>query len=459
MKSFKVIFLFEWLKLKRSKGFWVLILLCLIIGLYSLYYGNSEIQRQKKNLAEIEQIQQQTINELKHTFPDNNPAGDIPYYFPLYVVNKPHPLAALSIGQRDVNPYYLKLRLLALEGQLYDSDTINPYKVFNGNFDFSFLVVFVIPLLVIAFSFNVYSEEKEQGTLALLLSNPISVQTLISAKLMLRFLVVLTLVSFLFFVGIFYIKAEVNYELLFLFGAIFLYTFFWFCLSFYVISLKRGTSFNGVTLFGSWLLFVVIVPSLFNIFSSSVEDGQRGIEVTMEQREAVHSGWDLSKDETFNVFFSKYPQWIPYRPKSEGFSWGWYYAFQEVGDLKAEDKVRSYNAQFSEILRKSRISESFSPAVILQNLFNLYSRSDLEAHLRFLNDVRSFHQKMKDFFYPYIFQELGFPHKDYNLVPRPSYSSSEYTPKGLVGIFKLFMACSLFLFLGRREFAIRRGNL
>lgn len=457
MENIKILFSYEWLKLKRSNGFWVLCSICFFIGLYSLQYGYSEIQRQKKNLAELKVIQEETIHELKLKFPDNNLAGDIPYYFPFYIGNGPHPLASMSIGQRDVNPYYLKLRLLALEGQLYDSDTINPFKAFNGNFDFSFLVVFVVPLLVIALSFNVYSEEKEQGSLALLLSNPISVQSLISAKLLLKFLIVVILVTVLFILAVLSFRTGFTQDVMFLYLAIVLYSAFWFSLSFFVTSFKKGTSFNGVSLLGSWLFFVIILPALFNIFSRSIDDGQKGIEVTMEQRESVHSGWDTNKDETLDIFYSRYPEWSQYRPKTDGFSWSWYYANQEVGDMKTEGKVQAYNAQMTDVLEKNKFFENFSPAVTLQNLFNLYARTDLETHLHFLKSAREFHQRFKDFFYPYIFKNAGFPHSHYSLIPRPSYSSENLTPNGTIGILKLLGACFIFLVLGRTVLK-RQGN-
>lgn len=457
MDSFNILFSYEWLKLKRSKGFWVLCSVCFVIGLYSLQYGYSEIQRQKKNLSELKVIQEQTIHELKQKFPDNNPAGDIPYYFPLYIGNEPHSLASMSIGQRDVNPYYLKLRLLALEGQLYDSDTINPFKAFNGNFDFSFLVVFVVPLLVIALSFNVYSEEKEQGSLALLLSNPISLQSLISAKLLLRFSIVVILLTVLFILAVISFRTGISQDVMFLYLAIVLYTAFWFSLSFFVISFKKGTSFSGVSLLGSWLFFVIILPALFNIFSSSIDDGQKGIEVTLEQRESVHSGWDSIKDETLDTFFFRYPEWSAYRPKTDTFSWSWYFANQEVGDMKTESKVREYNAQMANVLKKNKFFESFSPAITLQNLFNLYARTDLETHLQFLKSARNFHQRFKNFFYPYIFKNAGFPHSDYSLVPRPSFNSANITSSGMTGILKLLGACFIFLVLGRTVLKMRRN--
>jgi ABC-2 type transport system permease protein len=67
----------------------------------------------------------------------STPAGAIEalYYLNHFTRHEPSRFAALSVGLRDVNPYNLKVRMLALEGQLYDSDISNPATLALGNFD------------------------------------------------------------------------------------------------------------------------------------------------------------------------------------------------------------------------------------------------------------------------------------------------------------------------------------
>jgi len=80
----------------------------------------------------------------------------------------------MSLGQRDLQPFNLKVRLLALQGQLYDSDVTNPLLAAFGSFDLAFVIVFIVPLFVIALTHNVWSAERELGTWSLIQSQPAS---------------------------------------------------------------------------------------------------------------------------------------------------------------------------------------------------------------------------------------------------------------------------------------------
>ena len=51
-----------------------------------------------------------------------------------------------------------------------------------GRFDLAFVLIYLYPLLILALTYNLLSAEKEQGTLALALSQPVSLRTLVSAR-------------------------------------------------------------------------------------------------------------------------------------------------------------------------------------------------------------------------------------------------------------------------------------
>ncbi|GAB3535948.1 hypothetical protein GCM10027443_25600 [Pontibacter brevis] len=193
MKRFRILIKYEWLNFRADKGLLILTLLTLFAGLYGIYYGTTEIERQRENIAALDVLTEHNVEEMKEKFPGDADAGDIGYYHSTFAVNHPGSWAGLSMGQRDVNPYYIKLRLLNLQSQLYESENINPLKVLSGNFDLAFVLVYLFPLLIIGLCFNILSAEKEQGTLPLLLSQPIGLPLLVGAKLMFRMILVLGL--------------------------------------------------------------------------------------------------------------------------------------------------------------------------------------------------------------------------------------------------------------------------
>jgi ABC-2 type transport system permease protein len=94
----------------------------------------------------------------------------------------PSAWAPVSICQRDMQAFNLKVPLLAVLGQLYDSDRANPLLVAFGNFGLAFVLVFLLPLLVIALTYNVWSADQELGTWDLLQSQPASVRIAVAVN-------------------------------------------------------------------------------------------------------------------------------------------------------------------------------------------------------------------------------------------------------------------------------------
>ena len=64
----------------------------------------------------------------------------------------------------------------------------NPQRLLSGRLDLAFVLIYLYPLLILAISYNLLSAEQEQGTLALLLSQPVSLRTVILAKVAVRVL-------------------------------------------------------------------------------------------------------------------------------------------------------------------------------------------------------------------------------------------------------------------------------
>ena len=85
----------------------------------------------------------------------------------------PGPLTALAVGQSDLLPYYYDVNIYTNESTFQQNGEVeNPLNLMVGRFDLAFVVIYLLPLLILALSYNVLSEEREQGTLALTLSQP-----------------------------------------------------------------------------------------------------------------------------------------------------------------------------------------------------------------------------------------------------------------------------------------------
>jgi ABC-2 type transport system permease protein len=424
MSSFQILLRYEWLHFKAARGLVLLTSLLLLVGLYGIYYGTTEIARQRQHLAELPQLAAHNVAELQAKFHGPADAGEIGYYHTTFAVHHPTPWASLALGQRDVNPYYLKLRLLGLQGQLYASENINPTKVLNGNFDLAFVVVYLVPLLIIALGFNVLSSEKEQGILPLLLAQPISATQLVAAKLTFRLGLVLGLVELLSAVGLVWASVPLDGQVLLWLGLVALYCLFWVGVVLLVTAWQRSSSFNAVVLLGVWLGLLVLVPSLLNVYVTAARPVPQGLALTMQQREAIHGGWDQPKAETMTRFFADYPQWRDTTAIKERFVWRWYYAFQYLGDKSALPLATAYAQGLRQRYDLVGRLAWLSPAIVLQNSLNALAGSDLPTHLAFQQSVTRYHDALRAFYYPFLFGPKPFAHTDYAREPQHTFTGT-----------------------------------
>ena len=158
----------------------------LFTGLLSIYVGSLFLEQQEDTIAQTELAQRESIEHtLGHVADDD--LGLFLYYARFGLVNEIPRLAGLSIGHRDVHPAAQNVNIRNLEEQRHASVLRNPLYQLLGNLDFSFVLIFLFPLVIIAFCFNLFSEERESGTWSLVLSQSERPRRVLQHKLLLRF--------------------------------------------------------------------------------------------------------------------------------------------------------------------------------------------------------------------------------------------------------------------------------
>jgi len=130
----------------------------------------------------------------------------------------------------------------------------------------------------------------------------------------------------------------------------------------------------------------------------------------LTQREAVNDAWDIPKEATYEPFFEHQPEWANYTKwdGADGFEWKWYFAFQQVGDQKAEGLSQDYrDRRLKRDERTSRFS-LISPASLMQRQFEKLARTDASASLAYEARVRKFHEELREWHYPRLFKNTAF---------------------------------------------------
>jgi len=143
----------------------------MFLGVLSISTGKQFLNQKQAAIAKVAEQQQKHI-ETQTTLHEDD-IGLLLYYLKFSFINPLQPLAGISMGQSDLNTHIQNVKILNLEGQKYDTDLVNPMRLQVGNLDMSFLIIFLFPLVIIALSFNILSEEMEKGTWKMIDGNTI----------------------------------------------------------------------------------------------------------------------------------------------------------------------------------------------------------------------------------------------------------------------------------------------
>lgn len=468
MHTYKKIFWHEWLEIKRSRLQLAILAMFMVAGLYAIYYGNAEITKQQATIRFVtQQTDKEQLDFAKGLYADTSTKAGMAAYesaaYPskarfflnYYPVDRPSAFAKLSIGQRDVHPYYLQLNAQNLYLQLFRSEISNPKKLLAGNFDLAFVIIYLLPLLIIAFTYNLLSSEREQGTFALLKTQPISIRAIMFYKLLFNFFLIAILAAVVSIIGFRWSKigfAQSGGVLSWLLTT-FIYIAVWFALVLLVNSYNKSSTFNAIWLLGIWLMFLIVIPSVLNLAITN----RKPVDATsltnaMRRRQGMDETPNGMKA-VLNSFYNHFPE---YRntdtSKNRFLEFKAYSAFVTLKDMADKPMVDNY---FENIYERNRLLTGFdiiNPAVNTQAIFNAIAGTGLENSSDFRNSVVGFHQQLTRFCFKPLFAERLMTKDDYAHLPlfkmKEQRSATALLLKGLTWL--VLLSVGLLLLAGRR---------
>ena len=404
----------------------VLVTLFSLIGLVllaSLWIGSSMFLNQQKTVGKIESHRQAMADSLQSrirrieanqmqyrgfiwddpTFAYNTARNEGPQY----AVKEPFSLQALIGGQSDIQPFYYKVYINKKQYLVHEGEIDNPFLQFVGNFDFAFVVIYLLPLLIIVFTYNVHSSEKEQGTWVLLKTSNQSIARLMLYRIGIRY-ALLTL--FLWSVVVPVLTLLVGPSFLatpnwwWLVGFVSLYGAFWFAVSFLVNSFSLSSNLNAMVLIFTWLLLGLIIPNLLQIGLSQAYPIPSRIALTINERNAINryfekDGQALTKD----VFSSPRTLIRQASIVTPGMVYGYgviVYKSQEIKDAATRVAEQKLYGQIERQQDAIRNWQFLSPALLMQETLSALSGTHWHQFNQFSRDVDLFRTKTQRFFYP-----------------------------------------------------------
>jgi ABC-2 type transport system permease protein len=436
----------------RNSSSWIGIIVLLITGFAGLYFGKTFIANQQAVIEKAAMLQKKnTLINIDHFGKD---IGLLFYHNKFSLANVPNAWAAFANGQRDINPYLISVTMLGLEGQIYDTDINNPVSLLLGNMDLSFVFIFLFPLVIIAFSYNLLSEQKESGVWSLLSAQTNRSFQVIWQKFLVRAAVIFSAALLLLFVAVLYLHLPVDFIFFSITTLIVFYLAFWFAVSFFIISLAKSSNFNASALVAIWVLICIVIPASLNLFLTRKYPIPEALQNVINQREGYHEKWDMAKEVTMKPFFEHYPELKQYPfPQEKTFSWFWYYAMQQMGDDQAMPSRHAIENKLAARQRFTNTLAFFFPTIQAQLGINNMAGSDLNTHLDFQQAVRKYHEQIRLHFYPDIFLN-----KAVDSTAIQDYKLEKYSPKQTPSVWVNLLSISILtvILIGATAFNFKR---
>jgi len=370
-----------------------------LLSSYSLITGINESASEH---ALIERTQKLVTQDREYNLAKQNDAGGAAYYAFHFTYDPPSSLAFVSRGVRDDLPWKHRVRMLALEGQIYETDTGNPELSMVGKLDFAFVAAFLLPLLSILLLYDLRAVEIRNNRWAFLSATSGNGNRVLLSRAALRSALLSIALLLPFFVVALMARANV-FDSLIVVGATALNCAFWCILSFFVFTRVATGPTTAALLLGCWFTVAIAIPVAGKHFVEQLITVPNGGEILLTQRERVNEAWDMPKEVTMNAFLSSHPQWDKTPEIKRPFEWKWYYAFQQVGDQTVEPLSKALRGGVAKRDQAMSLISLASPTLLTQRLLSKVAKTDIASFQRYDECTRSFHQNLRKFHYPMLF--------------------------------------------------------
>lgn len=357
------------------------------------------------------------------------------------------PLSFVSIGQADLFKHYIKPKVTDDDFELSFTEMNSPIQLLFGNFDLSFVIVYLLPLLIIAFSYNILSAEKESGALRLIASQPIEVKNWVLQKLFIRFFwlsilvfLTLTVVLLLFDVNIFTEwKAFLG-----LLSLTLSYMLFWFMLAFLINLFVGSSAKNAISMLSLWVIFVMLIPSILNQVSHSLYPMPSRTMMINEMRE-INANLTEKQDKILDNYLRDHPEYALNDSTQARSFWHSYMATKQMLKQEIEPVAKTYDVQLQKQQDWLDNLKWISPSILIQESLNSIAGTSSQDYKAFREQAVGFSETWRQHFMTFLYNNKKFSAKDYENLPEFGFSYSSTNPYKKTGGLMLFSGLILVL--------------
>jgi len=419
-----------------EKSFLILALAFTALTLYGLWSGASWIaEKNRLNRAILEKQETNIATKREKTArgykgstePGNyEPDPSNPYTIGMELQTAVLPFAAssvFSVGQADVLPSEAGVTVSTLQRTKADKSGFeNPLSFLAGRFDLSFVVVYLLPLFILALSFNVISGERESGVLQMLMAQPLKLAKFVAAKIGAHFALILGIALLVSLVGVLLWAGETPTDFWMRAGLWILliagYAAFWFALSTFINSFGFSSATNAVVAAAAWLILVLILPSLLNVFITLAYPVPSRNELVSAVRSV---NLDMRRDgkRLLAEHYQDHPELMPKDGEKAFEDFGLAFVHIQREQKKRTEEVEDrFAAQLAAQQSLVKTLRFLSPSVVAQEASNDIAGTGIERYQHFRTQVKELDAAWSDYFVPKIYRMESLTAADFDRIPR-----------------------------------------
>jgi len=207
---------------------------------------------------------------------------------PSSAILPPAPLPALAVGQSDLQSAHEPILLWRLETPS-DSrfELENPARLLAGRFDLAFVLVWLLPLFLLAAAYDFCALDRETGSLRMVLAQGVSPWRWAFRRALARGTPLLALAIGATLLTVMETGAHgVGPRVLYAAAVVLAYAVFWLALAALINGYARSAAAAATAAGAAWVGFVLVMPTLLNVLVESLHPSPSRAELIAESRKA-----------------------------------------------------------------------------------------------------------------------------------------------------------------------------
>ncbi|WP_299524115.1 hypothetical protein [Winogradskyella sp.] len=396
---------YEWIHFTRSTFKVIAVVLFLIASIYGLHNASNLYNIQ---ISEIERIKAQSKESQAEiiAFYDKNEKGPSErpwvnvnepfwaiWYSNIYHFKTPSPLMVYGVGQAEQYGYYKRLTIMSSP---YDADMVeeiaNPERLQTGNLDFTFAIIYLLPLLLMICLYNIKGAEVDSGILPLINVQAASIQSWLWNRIGFYFILIIILLALLFVYGGFLTNIfdkDVNGFFVFLLWTI-IYLLIWTAVFGVIIQLGSTSISNTLKMVGAWLLFTFIIPGIVHQWISTQYPANLMTDFIDAQRDEKNKLYALPDSVLQEKLNAKYPKILNSIVMNDSLKQN--KARNESAPALANEMTKNSLKPIEEsYYQKNNAIKGFNwinPVTLFQNKFNHLTKTHFDDYQNYRDDIQ-----------------------------------------------------------------------